>query len=58
MLWGSFLAAFLPLSEEEGGTEWRVRGTAVCVCIMNLGLHAKELKGGILAEPGITLTNL
>lgn len=50
----------LPFSKEEGGTEWGggVKGIVVSVCIMNLGLHAKERKGEILAEQGITLTNL
>lgn len=57
MLRGSFLAAFSPHSKEEGGSEYGVRGI-VCVCLLNFRLHEKELKGGILAEPGITLTNL
>lgn len=50
----------LPLSKEGGGTEWGggVKVVVVSVCIMNFGLHAKDLKGEILAEPGITLTNL
>lgn len=30
----------------------------MCVCIRNFGLHAKELEWEILAERGITLTNL
>lgn len=33
-------------------------GVYLCVCIMNFGLHAKKLKGEILAELGITQTNL
>lgn len=43
-----FFGCLLPLSKVEGGTEWGggVKGIVVSVCIMNLGLHAKELKGG------------
>jgi hypothetical protein len=66
MLPGAFLAAFYPFLKRRMRMSWGVKGVAACMCvyvyiyryIMNLGLHAKELREGILAEPGITLTNL
>ena len=58
-----FLAAFFffltkPFLKRRVELSGGVRGMAVCVCIRNLGLHAKELEWEILAERGITLTNL